>query len=375
MKPALVMTLLLTAGMPSLVAQDHISDMHSLVIGNVDQGVTVWYSRFHSGGTAFLTNMRSNGQKVSNAAIYHATPPIPPEIIATAVGSWKLKETDPGVFVPSGEKVDGRALPAHIGLIPATFVAAHQRGFLCANAFDVGTKKPFLLPVLWLSLEKGPDGIWALSNDHKADQVLGNLLLPEPKTFRAGPPKWAGNLANSANVVLGLSPNGLSFVRQRHASDITVILHGGSEIGKPIRIDAALTDTDVPDTAQRALVTDAAKTILGAWTGYQEKSVDNTVWITTRDGLTKGLPTGKAPLFAYHLQSSAVPPSLFYVLHAAPYYVVGLRFPDGEKKTEWIFITSDEGGKPTYLIAPDIVGQTRELLLLSSVLGATGDSW
>lgn len=345
-------------------------------MGSDAHGIEVWYSFFYAGGPEYPRLTREHHQESLVDDLSAANAEIPSAVVSAAMVMWKLKPEGGGLLAPTGEKVDGESLPLSIRLIPAAFVEGNDRGILLLNAFEVASKRPFVLPVLWAFFAKDAAAKWSPSSDDQANQLLFKSVLVDPASLRAGKPAWALSPGSEGDIRLLLAKDGRAFTRSGENGAITFLFRGGHSLDRHLRIDAAASEDDIADGTLRQATEGAMRLLSAAWKAYRDPAAkEDQLWISTLADLKADRAAGPMPSNGLRMKTSDSPPYVFYVLPAKPYAIIGLNYPGNLPRIEWAFATIDGQGVPQHLIDPNLLQQDRALGMISAVLRSMGDSW
>jgi hypothetical protein len=359
----------------ALFSADAASPAHARIVGDDTGSVEIYYPEMYTGGTQYITQMASMGQTIENADLFKGTSPIPKDVLPVVAASWKVKEGADGVLVPTGEKVNGKSPPAGVVLVSSSFYKSGNVGVYFASLMDQVAKKPYGMPVMWLNLRFADKG-WEVESNKKAAKLLTNAVLTSQTIIRSGKPEWANRIDVDGSVTIELETAGSKFIRSKvEPKTIALAFLGGFQFGQPIKIDGAIPDDIAMSPHIKESVVQAKGKILDSWAAYQNGKTENATWITDVELLRDGKVTGKTPINGLQLRTAKTPPSIFYILQAKPYILVGLTFVNMPEAIQWAFIRTDKDGKALGILDNPVVLQDRETLMISSALRSMGEAW
>jgi len=359
----------------ALQAQDVTSMAHARVLGDDSSGVEIYYHELYTGGDAYLSAMAAVGQETTNKDLYTSTGKIPDAVNSLVLATWKLKEQPDGTMVPTGEKVNGKAPPPGVALVPTTFYKSGKFGVYFASLIDQVAKKSYGMPVMWLTLRQGETG-WEQEANKAVAKVINNTAMVSPSSIKAGKPQWLDRVGTQTVIGFELDASGDKYIRSKKPpSTTTLAFIGGYDFGQSIRVDAPIPAGVITDPSYLKITEQASKIIFGAWSSYQNAEVDNQHWITDTEVLKEGKVTGKLPVNGLQLRTTKTPPSIFYILQASPYIVVGLSYVNAPQAIQWAFLHVGKDDKISGILDNAVLLQERELILTSSILKSLGDTW
>lgn len=348
---------------------------HARILGDDSSGVEIYYHELYTGGAAYISAMAAVGQETINKDFYTSTGKIPDAVKSLVLATWKLKEQPDGTLIPTGEKVNGKAPPPGVALVPTTFYKSGKYGVYFASLIDQVAKKPYGMPVMWLTVRQGETG-WEQEANKAVTKIINNTAMASPSSIKPGKPHWLDQVGTQTVIGFELDASGEKYIRSKKPPATTTLAFiGGYDLGQSIRVDAPIPGGVISDPSYLKVTEKASKIIFEAWSSYQNAKVENLHWITDTEVLKDGKVTGKLPVNGLQLRTVKTPPSIFYILQASPYVVVGLSYVNAPQAIQWAFLRVGKDDMITGILDNAVVLQERELILTSSILKSLGDTW